>query len=256
MAPKPEIEAGIKSTETTFAIVETIYDRGQVRLTEIADAVDVANSTAFDHLSTLKKYGYVIEEAEGYRLGLKLLDHGMEARNHYRKLTETASPVLEQLVSDTDETVNLVVEERGQAVYLNRLTGDRGIPTNSRIGKRKPIHTISAGKSILAHLPDDRVDEIVGDDGLAPETENTITSRAELEPELSEIREEGVAFNDRESHESIRAVGVPIVLNGSVQGAVSLAGPAKRLQGQYFRSEIPEHLQGVVNEIELKLTYQ
>ena len=256
MVPKPEIEGGIKSMETAFAIVETIHKRGQVRLTEIADVVGIANSTAFDHLLTLERHGYVIREDENYRLGLKFLDHGMRARDHYRTLTETAEPVLEQLVADTDETVNLVVEERSQAVYLIRLTGDRGVPTNSWVGKRKPIHTISAGKSILAHLSEERVDEIVGADELKTVTGNTIDSRAELERELDEIREKGVAFNDRESHESIRAVGVPIVLKGTVIGAVSVAGPAKRLRGAYFREEIPELLQGAANEIELKLTYQ
>lgn len=256
MPSESGIDGGIKALETTFAIIEIIHNKEQARLTEIADAVGIANSTAFDHLMTLTRHGYVIKEPDGYRLGLKLLDYGMQARVHYRTLTDTAMPVLEQLVEDTDETVNLVVEERGQAVYLGRLTGERGVPTNSWVGKRKPIHTISAGKSILAHLPDDRVDKIIDSEDLPASTSNTITDKHELESELDAIRERGFAFNDRESHESIRAVGVPIILNGNVQGAISLAGPAKRLRGEYFRTEIPELLQGAVNEIELKLTYQ
>lgn len=256
MAHKPGEHRGIKATETTFAIIETIHEAGHIRLVELADEVGVANSTAFDHLATLEEFGYVVQEPAGYRLGLKLLDHGMQAKYHYRELLEASQPVLEQLVDETDEAVNLVVEEHNYAVYIARLTGDRGVPTNSWVGKRKQIHTLSAGKAILAHMSDERVDELISKTGLEGVTTETITTRNELESEFEEIRERGVAFNNRESHESIRAVGAPIILENEVVGAVSVAGPARRLTGEYFESEMPDLLLGAVNEIELKLTYQ
>jgi len=194
-----------------------------------------------------------VQEPAGYRLGLQFLDHGIQAKNHYRKLLNASQPVLEQLVNETDEAVNLAVEEHNYAVYISRLTGDRGVPTNSWVGKQKPIHTLSAGKAILAHMPDDQADELISQIGLTGVTAETITTRDELESEFKEIRERGVAFNNCESHESIRAVGSPVILDDEVYGAVSVAGPAKRLTGEYFRSKILELLLGVVNEIELKL---
>lgn len=256
MASNTGERRGIKATKTTFDIIETIHERGHIRLVELANEVGIANSTAFDHLATLKELGYVVEDDDGFRLGLKLLDHGMQAKYHYRELHEAAKPVLEQLVDETDEAVNLVVEEHDYAVYIARLTGDRGVPTNSWVGKRKQIHTLSAGKAILAHLPDERVDDLTRRTGLVGVTDDTITAQDELKDELADIRQRGVAFNNRESHESIRAVGAPIILNDTVHGAVSVAGPARRLTGEYFRTEIPDLLLGAVNEIELKLAYQ
>ena len=256
MEHTPEKRQGIKSTNTTFAIVETIHEAGHIRLVDLAEAVGVANSTAFDHLTSLEDLGYVIEDSDGYRLGLKFLDHGMQAKYHYRELLRAVEPVLEQLVDETDEAVNLVVEEHDHAVYIARLTGKRGVPTNSWVGKRKQIHTLSAGKAILSHLPAERVDEIIARTGLTSATPDTITSRDSLAEELAEIRDRGVAFNNRESHESIRAVGAPIVLDGTVYGAVSIAGPARRLTGEHYETELPNLLLGAVNEIELKLTYQ
>ncbi|MFC4247648.1 IclR family transcriptional regulator [Natribaculum luteum] len=247
---------GIKSVETAFAIIETLHDRRRARLTELAAEIDIANSTAHEHLSTLQEHGYVIEEDDGYRLGLKFLDHGTQAKQHYQDFTQVARPVLEQLVDETDEAVNLVVEEHGRAVYVDRLTGDRGVPTNSWAGRRKPLHALASGKAILAHLSDDRLDEIVDDRGLPAVTDQTLTSREQLQAELERIRDQEIAFNDRESHESIRAVSAPVVLDDRVYGAVSVAGPAKRLTGSYFENEIPDLLLGAVNEIELKLTYQ
>ncbi|EMA41013.1 IclR family transcriptional regulator [Halobiforma nitratireducens] len=247
--------AGIKATETTFAIVETLADLERARLTEIADAVGIANSTASDHLRTLREHGYVVADDEGYRLGLAFMDTGTRAKRYYRDLLEAADPVLEQLVEETNETVNLVAEENGEGVYVDRRVGERGVPTDSWVGRRKPLHTISAGKAILAELSEQRRDDIL-DHGLAAPAERTITDRAELEAELASVRDDGVAFNDRESHGRIRAVGSPIVLEDEVDAAVSVAGPAKRLTDDYFREEIPSLLQGAVNEIELKLTYR
>ncbi|UTF54789.1 IclR family transcriptional regulator [Natronosalvus rutilus] len=256
MEQNSENRGGIKASETTFDIIETIHEAGHIRLVDLAEGIGIANSTAFDHLATLERRGYVIKDPEGYRLGLKLLDHGMQAKDHYCELLDAAEPVLEQLVEETDEAVNLVVEEHDHAVYIARLTGDRGVPTNSWVGKRKQIHTLSAGKAILAHLPAERIDELVGRTGLEEVTANTITARDALKDELETIRERGVAFNNRESHDSIRAVGAPIILDDTVQGAVSVAGPARRLTGEYFETEIPDLLLGAVNEIELKLAYQ
>ncbi len=255
MPQTPGPDGGIKTTRTTFAIVETLHEREAARLTELAAAVDIANSTAHEHLETLEGCGYVVEDEGLFSLSLKFLDHGTRAKRRYQGLIEAAKPALEGLIDETNETMNLVVEEHGEAVYVDRMVGERGVPTNSWAGKRKPLHTLAAGKSILAHLPDERVDEIVSTRGLAAVTERTITTREQLEDELETIRDRGVAFNDRESHDRIRAVGTPIVLEGEVFGGIAIAGPAKRLTGEYFRSELPDLLLGAVNEIELKLAY-
>ncbi|MCU4752650.1 IclR family transcriptional regulator [Halobacteria archaeon AArc-curdl1] len=256
MDNKTECNEGIKASNTAFAIIETIHKAECIRLVDLAEEVGVANSTAFDHVTSLKNAGYVIEESDGYRLGLKFLDHGMQAKNNYQQLINAAEPVLDQLVDETDEAVNLVVEEHDHAVYIARRTGDRGVPTNSWVGKRKQIHTLSSGKAILAHVPVEWVEKFIDRTSLNAATTNTLTTGEGLKEELEKIRERGVAFNDRESHESIRAVGAPIILNNVVHGAVSIAGPARRLTGEYFSKDLPDLLLGAVNEIELKLAYQ
>ncbi len=246
----------IKATATTFAIVETLAKLECARLSVIADEVGIANSTASDHLATLQDHGYVVAEQNSYRLGLRFLDTGTQAKRYYDGLLTASEPVLSQLAEDTGETVTLATNENNMAVYIDRNVGDRGIPTNSWVGKRKPLHTLSVGKAILAQLSPEQVDNIVEERGLPAASEHTITSRDELNRELETIRERGIAFNDRESHDQVRAVGTAIILDGEVHGAVSVAGPAKRFTGSYFREEIPDLLLGAVNELELKLTYQ
>jgi len=109
---------------------------------------------------------------------------------------------------------------------------------------------------MLAEMPRNRVEAILDRHGLPGATENTLTSRETLFETLDTIRERGYAFNDGEEVEGIRAVGMAIVTDDDVHGALSVSGPSNRVQGERFRDELPEILSGAVNEIELKLTYE
>jgi DNA-binding IclR family transcriptional regulator len=106
----------------------------------------------------------------------------------------------------------------------------------------------------LAHLPDERVRELLAGE-LAQRTENTLTDPDELRDELERIRERGYAYSMQESVEGMRAVAAPILLDGTVVGSISLAGPANRFVGDRFETEIPDMVRGAANELELKLTY-
>jgi len=48
-------------------------------------------------------------------------------------------------------------------------------------------------------------------------------------------------------------VAEPILCESEVLGSISIAGPRYRLEGDYFRQELPNRLLGTVNEIEIKL---
>nr|WP_244257329.1 IclR family transcriptional regulator C-terminal domain-containing protein [Halomicrobium sp. IBSBa] len=117
-------------------------------------------------------------------------------------------------------------------------------------------NSTALGNAILAHLPEDRVDEIIEQHGLPEMTENTITERDELFERLKRVRTEGVAFDDEARVKGLRCVAVPIVNNDDVvEGAISVSGPTSRLQGDRFRSKLPAKLKSVANVIELNITY-
>lgn len=248
-------ERGIKSLKTSFAIIEMLYEQEKLSLTEIAQHLGIANSTAHEHLNTLMEYSFVIRENDSYRLGLRFLDMGTRAQQHFDPLLDASEGTLSSLVEETGETVNLVVEENGIAVYINRRSGERSIPTDAWVGRRRLLHSIAAGKAILATLPRERIEEIIAQRGLEAVTPNTITERDALFNELETIRDKGYAVNDRESHQQVRAIGVPIKVQNSVVGAIGLGGPAERLVGGYFEEELPRLMKASANEIELKLAY-
>jgi DNA-binding IclR family transcriptional regulator len=73
-----------------------------------------------------------------------------------------------------------------------------------------PAHCTAAGKAILAHLPSDELRRIYSDQKLEPMTSRSLTSMADLEAQLEQVRERGYATNFGESESDVAAVAVPV----------------------------------------------
>lgn len=249
-----ERDAGpVKTSKTVFRVIEGVEDLGEVRASELAEHLDLSLSTVHDHLTTLVELGYLIREDKSYRIGLKFLRLGVSAQQLVQ--VDPVRARLDEIAEHTGETAWFVVEEDGLAVHVDRALGEHGIRTANRIGRRSHLHFHAGGKAILAHLPEGRIDEIVERRGLPASTEHTITTEAALLEELETVRERGVALNDNEEILGTRSVAAPIQVDQEVVGAISVGGPANRLDGSRFRSELPELVTGMVNEIELQLQY-
>jgi DNA-binding IclR family transcriptional regulator len=245
----------IHSVETLFAIVDVLYDEGEVRLTEIADRVGVSKSTVHRHLATLAAHHYVTKEENMYRLSYRFLDIGAHLRNR-DALHKQIRGTLKNIADETGEFVGFVVEEHGLATFLYTEMGSEGVQHDNRVGSTVPLHQIAAGKVILAHLPEERRDEIIDEHGLPASTQHTITDRSELEAELEAVQRHGFAIAREEYTEGLVAVSVPIRYpDESLAGAVLIAGPTYRMGEERLETELPHMLKGAIAEFELNLSY-
>lgn len=255
MAHSSQGVGNIRSVETAFAVVELLGRREITGIGEVAAELDLAKSTAHNHLTTLKNLGYVVHDDGVYRLSWRFLELGEQIRDtktEYRFLGEYVS----KLAGRFEERAQFIVEENGEGVYLYRETGSRAVWTDSGVGKRICLHSTAAGKAILAFLPERRVEEIVERRGLRRVTAHTITDVGDLFEELRAVRQRGYAFNREENLERLNAVGVPVRDgDGGVLGALSVSGPSHRLKGDRLETEVPEYMLGLANEIELNLAY-
>ncbi len=220
-------------------------------VTEVADALDIAKSTAHYHLSTLRQNGFVTKDGARYGLGLSFLKIGLQTRRR-EPLFDAAKDEIDKLADETGELAILSVEQRGKGVYLYKRGGSDALDIDAPIGGSATLHNRALGKAMLSRYDEERVDEIIDRHGLPKTAERTITTRAELNRALRSVREEGVAFNREESIDGIHGVGVPITsAEGAVLGAISVAGPAKRLNGSEFTDDLPDLLSRARNVIEL-----
>ena len=245
----------IKSTETTFAIVEALKALDGAGVSELADHTGLPRSTVHNYLSTLEQEEYVVNDGGRYEVGIQFLELGAYARNR-KKIYEIANPEVERLAEGTGELANLLIEEHGRGTYLQRARGEQAVQVEAHVGTRVSLHSTALGKSILAHLPESRVEEIIEMHGLEPATPRTVTDRDRLFERLETIREQGYALDDEERLEGLRCVAVPILsTEDRVLGAVSVSGPSHRIRDERFRETLPNEVLETVNVIELNVTY-
>lgn len=248
------IKRGVKTTHTVFEIVELINELDGATLAELSNNMDFAKSTLHDHLRTLEEKEYVVQRDGEYLLGLKFLNHGMFAKKE-RAVTQPGQEIINQLADKTSEAVWIIVEEHGSAVYLCNANGNNSIRTHAEVGRRSRLHHLAAGKQILAHLPEERVDEIIQRHGLPKLTENTITDPDELKVELEKVRDQQVSYNDQETVNGIRAIAAPVLNGGEFVCAICVSGPANRLTFDRCENDIKPKLLEATNELELRLQY-
>lgn len=245
----------IKAVEISLDAVQQLVEMDGARVTELADALDVAPSTAHNHLQTLLEMGYVVNEGDIYFPSLEFLAVGEYARKRktgYR----TAARHVDALADESGGRTHFTIMEHGRGRYVYTSTGDLAVETFSGNGSSFPLHATAAGKAMLAELPEDRVREIADRHGLTACTDHTITDVDALFEELADVRERGVAFNVEEHSEGISAVAAPIQdPNGDLLGALTASGPAQRFKGNLLREELPDVLLARVNELELDVQY-
>lgn len=244
----------LRTVNRSFEIVRTLAERDGAGVTELAEELDVSKGTVHTHLNTLKANDVVVQDGDVYRLGLRFITFG-EYVKRQRSLYGAGRDEIDGLAGATGEYAHLMAEERGRGFHLYKARGENAVGQSyhdMNLQRADHLHYSAAGKSILATLEPERVDDIVDTYGLPERTEQTITSREELFAELEEIRERGYAFNDEEEIDGLRAVGAPIRASGVI-GAISVSGPVSRLKGDRFREELPERVMQAANVIELNV---
>jgi DNA-binding IclR family transcriptional regulator len=244
----------VKTTGTAFDIIELLTELGIADLTTLADELNLAKSTVHRHIGTLQRRGYVVREDGEYQVGLRFAKLGNHAQERNEAYVLAKSKVSE-LAEETGERAQFIVEEDDYAVYAYVDHGKYAVRTAPGPGSRIPIHTAASGKAILAHLPRERVEEIIERRGLSEITEYTITDPEELWAELEETRDRGYAYNKQENIEGLLAIGAPVTRpGGEVLGALSISGPTHRMKGK-VDNELAELLLGATNELELNINY-
>lgn len=246
-----EAKHPVSTSKKTVQIIDALHELGSAGVTELASAVDMNKSTVHNHLSTLKSEDLVVQGDDDYKLGLRLSEFGSQARNQ-RPLHDIAAPEIERLANQTGELANLVVEEYGYGVYLVCEQGDEAVNLDIYSGVRRHLHVTASGKAILAHLPTERIDEIIDHHGLPAKTDQSITDRDVLLDHLQNVRDRGFAVDDEEHINGLRCIGAPILSDdGAVLGAVSISIPVTRMDDQQFYQEVPDIVRSATNVIEL-----
>lgn len=243
----------VKTTHTTFDILEFVQENQGASTGAVAAELELAESTAHRHLSTLLDRGYLIKDGHQYDISSRFLKLGEYASRRTENY-EVAQAVVDEVANETGEQAHFFIQEHGWAIQIHTRGGEHAVNSGPGRGYRLPLHSTAAGKAILAHQPEMWVDDLLESRTLSSVIENTITDTEMLKDELATIRERGYSKTSEEHVHGINAIGVPVVdPQGGLLGAISVSGPTRRLSDN--EGEIGEYLIGRANELELNIGF-
>lgn len=217
------IETGVQSVIKSFALIELLVESGEASAAALAAELGEPRSSVYRMLATLQQLGMVEQGSRRalYRpgLGLVRLCGAVLTRFDERQL---AMPVLERLREQTKETVHLCLRRGFQAVFIERLLGERLHALAVKLGGVLPLHIGAGPRALLAFEPDSFWDEYFQTVPVEPWTPKSPASEAQVRELLLDVRRTGVSVSDEDVVVGVATVGAPVFDHrGKVRAAVS-----------------------------------
>jgi len=137
-------------------------------------------------------------------------------------------PSVEALAAETGETVHVWTLAERHVVLVDQIVASREVRVALPIGTRLPLGCSSAGKAILADLPEAEARSLT-DGTFSPHTPASPLSLAAIADQLAETRRSGLAFDIEEHAEDVSAVATALAPSPDGERfAVSIVAPARR----------------------------
>jgi len=192
-------------------------------------------STAFRILSSLADQGFVERTTRGnYHLGGKLMQLGsrVHASVDIRKI---ALPLMEKLRDRLGETVNLVIREDDEVVYIERTLAKRMIRVEQVIGSRAPLHVTAVGKLMLGEQGETACRNYAKRSKLPAYTANTHSRIATLLQDCGTAKKHGYALDNEEAELGVGCIGTLIRdASGHVVAGLSVSAPIERRREEWI----------------------
>lgn len=190
-------------------------------------------STTTRLLKVLKKHGFVEQDPETkkYSLGrssLFLAQAVIESLN--TDLVSIARPFIDNLRDKIKESVGLEVWVGDATILAYAAPGPQLLQISATLGARMPVHVAAGARAIMAHLPPEVVDDLIGGE-LRRFTPKTITDPKAIKRKLQEIKGKGVSLDQGELDEDVHVMAAPVFDHTKTPvAAVAIGVPAYRMK--------------------------
>jgi IclR family transcriptional regulator, acetate operon repressor len=218
----------IEAVDRALLLIRLLNERRSVGVSEVAEALEVAPSSAHRLLATLCHRGFAVQDRRRrYHPGPELSGTGPAAPSLPRLLRVTR-PFLQDLFERTGESVHLMVPAGPDVRFVDGIEGDQPLRVGLRTGARMPAYCTSGGKAMLADLDWSEV-EALHPHGLAPWPYAKLRDLPSLRRQLARVRRRGYGVNSQESEAGLTAFGVSLRSRaGRPVAALTVAIPTAR----------------------------
>jgi DNA-binding IclR family transcriptional regulator len=223
---------GIQVIARAADVLRVLADAQGLSLAGIAELVGLPRSTVHRIVVALEKESFVSKNGPAqYRLGAGIT-HLAEAS----KLDSIRDmhPYLSQLSRELDETVDLSVRTGDTVTFVDQIVAPRRLRAVSALGRSFPLYCTANGKALLAALPESMREGMLNVT-MERFTPKTITTRQQLEAQLTKIARSGFAFDLEEHTTGICAIGSCLHVGANETLAISVPLPTGRLFDQETR---------------------
>lgn len=208
-------------------VLETFEaDRTVQSTSEIGRRAGLPSSTVHRIVDQLADEGLLeFDEDHNARLGMRLWELALRGSTALR-LRQAALPHMERAQAVLRQHTQLAVLERGEALFLERLSHPDAGANIARVAGRLPLHASSAGLVLLAYAEVEIRNPVLAGP-LAAVGPATITDPTRLRHELARIRRTGLAVAPASIEAVSTGVAVPIREAGRVIAALSAVLPCE-----------------------------
>lgn len=195
-----------------LAILETLVRENRaLTVAQLSSDLSIPRATIFRIMKTLEVCGYVtnVDGKGGYVSGARVLGLGYFT-DYLRKVRQLASPILFDLAKDSGFTVQLGALFEYEIMYIDQIQSSEGLSVVMPSERPFPVNLSAGGKAIVAHLPSDRLDELLRFARFAKNTPNTIVDKTQFRQELRRVKEQGFAYDNEEFARGVCCIASPV----------------------------------------------
>jgi DNA-binding IclR family transcriptional regulator len=219
---KNKPQYGIDSVDHALHLAAVLQQEGALRVSEAAERLGVARSTAHRLLAMLV-YRDFAEQAADRRYVAGPVLRLPTRPEPVAVLRQAALPHLRTLMEKSGETANLVVVVDVQARFVASVECPHILRVGDREGRTLPAHLASAGLAVLAARSDAEVM------ALYASPDSPVADVPALLRELRRVRRRGIAVNHQRTETGLTAIGCAVrSAAGPVTVGLSIAMPTAR----------------------------
>lgn len=226
--PKQRPSYAISSVDHALRIAAMLQLEGELTVSEVAERLEVARSTAHRLLAMLVYRDFAVQtQGRAYRAGpvLELAAHSQSATSRLRSL---ALPHMAELVEVVGESANLIIRTGDTARFIASVECSQALRVGNREGMVFPAHRLTGGLVLLAELSSEQVESIYVPERYVDRPGERPDIRR-LHRDLEKVRANGFALNEGRSERGVVAIGRPVRnAGGEAVAGLSISMPSVR----------------------------
>lgn len=245
MSKKAPSYSPINALLRGLEILTEVGNIGMASVAELHRRTGVAKPTIVRNLETLEFAGYVCRDGVTglYSLTARVLSLSA-GYDHCRRLVELASPILRAFRERMPWPSDLALFDQDAMVILETNRDPGRLALNRSVGTRLSMTHSALGRAYLAFSSDEIRHTVL--DGLS---DRLCDDQGVLLAQLDQFRAQGFAENDQSLSTATRGIGVPIMVDGSVEACVNTIVLAEALSMEQVIERCAAPLQAVAEEI-------